>query len=110
MILFAEQQRRHKEKRLLDTVGEVKGGMMWKSSIETYTLTYVKQIARGNWLYDSGNPKPVLCDDIEGWEGKGGSRGREHIYNIYTHLWMIHIDKWQKPSQYCNYSPIKNKI
>ena len=28
MILFAEQQRRHKEKRLLDTVGEVKGGMM----------------------------------------------------------------------------------
>ena len=30
------------EKRLLDTVGEVEGGMIWESSIETYTLTYVK--------------------------------------------------------------------
>ena len=27
-----------------------------------------------------------------------------HIY-----LWLIHIDEWQKLSQYCNYPPIKKK-
>ena len=32
-----------------------------------------------------------------------------------TYLWPIHVDIWQKPSQYCNYPPIninkfKNKI
>ena len=29
-------------KRLLDTVGEGEGGMIWKNSIETYILGYVK--------------------------------------------------------------------
>ena len=25
-------------------------------------------------MYDRGNPKPVLCDNLEGWEGEGGRR------------------------------------
>ena len=28
--------------RLLDSVGEVEGGIIWENSIETYTLSYVK--------------------------------------------------------------------
>ena len=28
--------------RLLDSVGEDKGGMIWENSIETYILPYVK--------------------------------------------------------------------
>ena len=28
--------------RLLDSVGEAEGGMIWVNSIETYTLPYVK--------------------------------------------------------------------
>ena len=31
------------EKRLADPVGEGEGGTNWESSIETYTLPYVKQ-------------------------------------------------------------------
>ena len=27
----------------------------------------------------------------------------------YVYLWLIHVDVWQKPSQYCNYPLIKNK-
>ena len=34
---------------------EGKGGTNGESSIETYTLTYVKQIAKGKLLCDSGN-------------------------------------------------------
>ena len=60
--------------RLLDTVGEGESGMIWQSSIETYTLPYVKQIVSGNLLCDPGNPKPILCDNLEGWDGGGGGR------------------------------------
>ena len=28
----------------------------------------------------------------------------------YVYLWLIHVDVWQKPSQYCSYLPVKNKI
>ena len=28
----------------------------------------------------------------------------------YVHLWLIHIDVWQKSTQYCNYPSIKNKL
>ena len=23
-------------------------------------------------MYDAGHPKPVLCDNLEGWDGEGG--------------------------------------
>ena len=25
-------------------------------------------------MYDTGNPKPGLCDNLEGWDGEGGGR------------------------------------
>ena len=25
-------------------------------------------------LYDAGNPKLVICDNLEGWDGKGDGR------------------------------------
>ena len=42
-------------------------------------------------MYDAGNPKPVLCDDLGGWDWEGGVFMREgtHIY-----LWLIHVDVW----------------
>ena len=36
--------------------GEGEGGMDGESSMETYTLPYVKQITNSNLIYDSGNP------------------------------------------------------
>ena len=36
MILYARQQKRHRVKnRLLDSVGEGEGGMIWKNNTET---------------------------------------------------------------------------
>ena len=54
--LFAGQQHkcRHRD-RLVDIVGEGEGGTNGESSMKTYVLPYVKQIASGNFLYDSGN-------------------------------------------------------
>ena len=56
-------------------------------------------------MHVAGHPKPVLWDNPEGRvrrEVRGGSGCRGHVY-----WWPIHVDVWQKPSQYCNYPPVK---
>ena len=60
--------------RFLDgEVEEAEGGMIWENSTETY-ITICKTDSQ--WEFDiwHRNPKPVLCDHLEGWgEGKGSS-------------------------------------
>ena len=48
--------------------------------MHAYTLPYVKQIASGNLLCDSGNSDWSSVDNLEGWDEVGGSRGRRHMY------------------------------
>ena len=52
--------------RLLDSVGEGKGGTIWENSIETCTLPYVKQMTSASSIHEAGDPKPVLWDNPEG--------------------------------------------
>jgi len=52
--------------RLLDSVGEGKGGMIWENSIETCILPYVKQSTSASLVHEAGHPKPVLWDNPEG--------------------------------------------
>ena len=63
------------ENRLLDSVGEGKGGMIWENSIETCMLSYVKQIASPGSMHEIGCSGRVHWDDPEGWDGEGGGRG-----------------------------------
>ena len=60
---------RHRE-RAVDTVVEGGGGTIKASSTETCTSLYGKGIAIRNVLYDAGNSNPVLCDNLEGWDGQ----------------------------------------
>ena len=41
--------------RLLDSVGEGEGGMIWEKSTETYTLPSVKYKSSGNLMCDAGH-------------------------------------------------------
>ena len=59
---------------LLDSVGG-EFGMIWLNSIETYILPYVKSIASGSLMYDTGHTELVLNDNLEGWGEEGGGRG-----------------------------------
>ena len=65
--------------------------MNGESSMEAYTLTYAKQVARGNLVYD-WEPKLGLCHKLEGWERMGGEREVQEGGD----LWLIHVDVWQK--------------
>ena len=84
-ILCAGQQRRHRRKE--QTFGlkrRGRGWMIWEDSTETCTLPYVKQTASGSLMYDAGNTKLVLRDNLEGYGGEGGGWGfrmeKTHIY------------------------------
>ena len=41
----------------------------------------------------------VLCVNGEGWDGTGGHREAQRE-GIYVYLQLIHVDIWQKPTQY----------
>ena len=55
--------------RLLDYVGEGKGGMIWENSIETCILLYVQLMTSTSLMHEAGHSKPVLWDNPEGWGG-----------------------------------------
>ena len=49
---------------------------------------------------------PVLFDSLEGWD-----MGGEFIWErIYIFLWLIRVDTWEKPAQYCKAIILQIKI
>ena len=54
------------KKRLLDSVGEGEGGMIWDNGIETCLLSYVKWIASPGSMHETGCLELVHWDDPEG--------------------------------------------
>ena len=61
--------------RLLDSVEEGEGGMIWKNSIEMWILPHVKKMTSASLMRKAWHPKPVLWDNPEGWGGEGGGSG-----------------------------------
>ena len=52
--------------RLLDSMGEGEGGMIWENSIEMCTFPYVKQMTSASLMREAGYPKLVLWDNPKG--------------------------------------------
>ena len=51
-------------------------------------------------MHGTGHSKPVPWDNPEGWDGEGGGRGFR-MGGTHVRPWLIHVDVWQKPPQYC---------
>ena len=49
---------------------------------------------------EAGHSKLVLWDNPEGWGEEGSGRGVQDG-GTHVHSWLIHVDVWQKPPQYC---------
>ena len=101
MKLFTRQQWRHRHReqtyghRGIGEDGE--GGVQrvtWK-----HTLTYVKQIANGSLLYDSGNSNHGSVTIQRGEKRK--EVGQRFKMGDQVCLWLICVDVWQKQTQYC---------
>ena len=80
-------------------MGEGEGGMIGEKSIETCILPYVKQIT---------SPGPMQRHGARGWctgttqrDGMGREVGGGSGWGTHVHPWLIHVNVWQKPLQYC---------
>ena len=75
--------------RLLESVGEGDGGMIWENSIETRILPYVKYMTSPGSMHETGCWRLVHWDDPEGWDGEGGGKGVQDGGHMYTHGWSM---------------------
>ena len=50
-------------------------------------------------MHETGCSGLVHWDDPEGWDGEGGGRGVQD--GGHVHLWVIHVNAWREPRQYC---------
>ena len=51
-------------------------------------------------MHETGRSELVHWDDPEGWDGEGDGRGSSG-WGTDVHPWLIHVNVWQKPLQYC---------
>ena len=82
------------QNRLLDSVGEGKGGMFRENSIKTCILSRVKQITSPSWMHETsarawctGRPRGIGWR--RRWEGVSG-------WGTLVNPWLIHVNVWQK--------------
>ena len=54
------------------------------SSIDIYTVPWVKQIADEKLLYNIGSPASHSVNDIEGWDG--GGKWAQKRGDMYIHI------------------------
>ena len=80
-------------------MGEGEGGMFRENSIETSILSRMKQITSPGWMYETSTQAGALGSPRGmGWRGRweGGLGWGAHV-----NPWLIHVNVWQKPLQYC---------
>ena len=51
-------------------------------------------------IHEAEHSKLVLWDNSEGWEGEGSERVVQDGGTL-IHSWLIYLNVWQKPPQYC---------
>ena len=68
------------QNRLLDSVGESKGGMFRENSIETCILSRVKQITSPGWMHETSAWAWCTGKTLrDGEGGRSGYRDGEHM-------------------------------
>ena len=65
-------------------MGEGEGGMIWINGIETYIISYKKQITSPGSMQDTGCLELVHWDDPDGWYREGGGMGVQDRVHVYT--------------------------
>ena len=79
----------------------------WNDLTEQHWDMYItvckKQVTSVSSVHHAGHSKCLLWDSPKGSGGEGGGRGVQERWGggIHACLWAIHVDVWQKPSQYC---------
>ena len=79
-----------------------------ENSMETY-ITICEIDSHENFMCDSWNSNQGSATTQRGGMGwKVGGRFKQEW--PYVYLWLIHVDVWQKPTQYCKASVLQLNI
>ena len=87
------------QNRLLDSVREGEGGMFRENSIETSILSRMKQIISPGWMPETS--AQGWCTGKTQRDGMGREAGGGMGWGTHVNPWLIHVNVWQKPLQYC---------
>ena len=72
--------------------------MYGESNMETY-ITIGKIDSQWEFAVWLRELNLGVCNNLVGWDGEEGGRERE---GTWVYLWLICVDVWQRPTQYCN--------
>ena len=59
----------------------------------------ISEITSPGLMHETGHSGLVLWDNPEGCGGEGGGGGSG--WGTRVHPWLLHVNVWQKPLQYC---------
>ena len=85
--------------RLLDSVGEGEGGMIWENSTGTCMLPYMKGITSPGSMHETG--AQGWCVGTTQRDGMGREVGQGFRMGTHVHPRLVHVNVWQKPLQCC---------
>ena len=85
------------ESRHVDTAGEGEG-VNWETGTETHTPPCIKLDSQRKLAVRHRELQSGALWQPRVWHGVRGARG---LQDTYVHLWLIHADIWQRPTQYC---------
>ena len=78
------------QNRILDSVGEGKGGMFRENSMETSILSRVKEITSPGWMHETSarawGTRKTQRNQVEREVGEGSGWG------IHVNPWLIHVN------------------
>ena len=80
-------------------MGEGEGGMIRENSIETCILPSVKQITSPGWMHETS--AQGWCTGKTQRDGMEREAGGGSGWGTHVNPWLIHVNVWQKPLQYC---------
>ena len=100
ITLYARQKKRHRcIEQIFGLYGEGKGGMIWENSIETCILSSVKEITSPGWMHETS--AQGWCTGMTQRDGMERKVGGGSGWGTHVNPWLIHVNVWQKPLQYC---------
>ena len=60
-------------------------------------------------MLEAGHSKLVLWDNPERLDGEGGEGVVQDGGGTHVHPWLIYVNVWQKPPQYCKVISLQSK-
>ena len=94
ITLYAKQKKRHRcTEQTFGLCGRRRGWDVLREQHETSILSRVKQITSPGWMHETS---------AQGWcTGKTQRREGGSGWGTHVNPWLIHVNVWQKPLQYC---------